>query len=164
MKNLIERLRAALADLAPRERAMVLSGAAVVGVTLLYLLIWEPLASAHRTRAEALRTERLLAVRIEQAAAQARVSASGRAADRSISLLAAVDQTSRSPTLGKAPARVQPEGDREVKVWLEDVPFSNLLRWLQDLQTRYGITASSAEIERGSAPGVVSARVSLVRE
>lgn len=164
MKNQIERLRSALLALAPRERVMVLTGAVVVLVTLLYLLVWEPLTSAHQQRAEGLQRARTLSVRIEQAAAQIKAGGTGRSVDRNQSLVTAVDQTSRSPTLGKAPSRLQPEGDREVKIWFEDVPFANLLRWLQDLETRYGITASSAEIERGGAPGLVSARLTLVRE
>ncbi|SFF32406.1 general secretion pathway protein M [Fontimonas thermophila] len=163
MKHLIDRLHTALVGLTPRERVMVLTGGAVVAVTLGYLLVWEPLAVAHHTRAQALQQERLLAERIERAAAQVRASSS-RAADRRISLLTAVDQTSRTPVLGKPPARIQPEGDREVKVWIDEVPFANLLRWIQELQTRYGITTRSAEIERGSAPGVVNARLTLVRE
>lgn len=163
MKDLIERLRTALLQLAPRERVMVLAAAAVIAVLLLYLLIWEPLATAHTRRAEALQQARAVALRIEEAGARAQAQG-GRRVDRGQSLLAAVDQTSRSPLLGKAPSRVQPEGDREVKIWLEDVAFSSLLRWLQELETRYGINASSAEIERGSASGVVSARLTLVRE
>lgn len=164
MKKQIERLRSALLELAPRERVMVMTGATVFAVTLLYLLIWEPLATAHRQREEGLQRARMLSVRIEQAAAQVTAGGAGRSIDRNQSLVSAVDQTSRSPILGKTPSRLQPEGDREVKIWFEDVPFANLLRWLQDLETRYGITASSAEVERGTAPGLVSARLTLVRE
>lgn len=163
MKKLIERLPAALQQLAPRERVMVLCGGGAVVLTLLYLLIWEPLVLTHERRAQSLEQARALATRIEQAAALAQTGTGRSVADRSLSLLAAIDQTSRSPTLGKAPTRVQPEGDREVKIWLDDVAFANLLRWLQDLETRYGISASSAEIERGSAGGLVSARLTLVR-
>ncbi|MFP5305798.1 MAG: type II secretion system protein GspM [Gammaproteobacteria bacterium] len=163
MKNLIERIEALLQQLAPRERVMVLVGAAVVVVTLLYLVVWQPLAAAHTQRQAALERARALSARIEQAAAQVRATSPGRRVDRELSLLAAVDQTSRSPTLGKAPSRLQPEGDREVKVWLEDVAFDSLLRWLQELETRYGISASSAEIERSATPGQVSVRLTLVR-
>ncbi|HEX4896389.1 MAG TPA: type II secretion system protein M [Solimonas sp.] len=158
------RLQSWLAQLAPRERVLVLSGAGVVALTLLYLLIWEPLAKAHAQRAESLEAARALAGRIETAAALVQSQrGSGGAVNRNLSLLAAVDQTSRSPVLGKPPTRVQPEGDREVRVWIDDVSFDNLLRWLQELETRYGIVARSAELERGQAPGTVNARLSLAR-
>ncbi len=150
-------------QMTPRERVMVLAGGIAVLLTVLYLGAWQPVVKAHAQRAEALDRARATAARIEEAGAQLQSSGPGRQVDRSTSLLAAVDQTSRSPMLGKAPSRVQPEGEREVKIWIEDVAFTNLLRWLQDLDTRYGISADSAEIERGTAPGLVSVRLSLIR-
>ena len=163
MNTFIAQQRARFEGLAPRERLLLLVGGAVVAITVLYLVIWEPLVTAHTTRAQALESARVLANRIESLAAEAQGNRNGSAVNLSVSLLAAVDQTSRSPVLGKAPARVQPEGDREVKVWLEDVAFDKLLRWLVELETLYGIGASSAEIDRGAAPGTVSARLTLVR-
>ena len=163
MKPYLLQLQNRFDALAPRERLLVAVAAVVVLITLLYLLIWEPLVKAHTGRAESLDAARALAARIETAAVLSQRGATGGGVDRVTSLLAAVDQTSRSPVLGKAPSRLQPEGDREVKVWIEDVAFDNLLRWLAELETRYGIGASSAEIERGAASGTVSARLTLVR-
>lgn len=164
MKQLTEKLEASLQQLAPRERVIVAAGAAMLVLVLIYLLAWEPLIEANRQRSEALERARMLATRIEQAAVLVRSQDSGRSVDRDTSLVAVIDRTSRSPVLGKPPSRVQPEGDNEVKVWIEDVPFNNLLRWLQDLETRYGIGATTAEVERGARPGAVSARLSLTRE
>jgi general secretion pathway protein M len=164
MKRLTEQIEASIQQLAPRERVIVGAGAVMLVLVLIYLLAWEPLVQAKHQRAAALDRARALATRIEQAAVLVRGQSSGRSIDRNTSLVAAIDRTSRSPVLGKAPSRVQPEGDDEVKVWIEDVPFNNLLRWLQDLETRYGIGAVTAEVERGARPGVVSVRLSLTRE
>lgn len=160
----LDSLRAVYDQLTVRERVMVGVAAVTLLLTVVYLLVWQPLARAHAVRVQSLEGARMVAIRIEQAGAQQRGQAGARAVDRSTSLLAAVDQTSRSPILGKAPSRVQPEGDREVKVWIDGAAFDHLLRWLLDLETRYGIRAESAEIERGSAPGLVNARLSLVRD
>jgi len=163
MKTLIAQMQGRFDALAPRERLLVLIGGFVGMLTLLYLLVWEPLVLAHSAREHDLEAARALANRIESVSAELASQGSGTAVNRSLSLLAAVDQTSRSPTLGKAPTRIQPEGDREVKIWLEDVPFDNLLRWLVELETRYGIAASSAEVDRGAMAGTVNARLTLVR-
>jgi general secretion pathway protein M len=160
----LESLRLAFGQLSPRERVMVSVGAAALLLTLVYLLAWQPLVKAHTQRAQALERARSIATRIEQAGVQLRARGSASNVDRSTSLLAAVDQTSRSPVLGTAPSRVQPEGDREVRVWIDNVAFANLLRWLRDLEARYGIRAVSAEIERTATPGAVNARISLVRD
>ena len=79
------------------------------------------------------------------------------------SLLAVVDQSRKASALTKPPSRLQPEGDGVVRIWLEDVPFDALLRWLADLQLRYGVRVDTADIERESAPGLVNARVTLMR-
>lgn len=154
----------AYTQLQPRERVVLLAGAIVLLALVAYLGIWTPLVKAHHRNAEALEASRALATRIEAAASLAQGQSSGNV-DRTAALLSVVDQSSRSGTLGKAPTRVQPEGngEREVKVWFEDVPFANTLRWLAELQTRYAIQVSSAEIEQGSAPGLVNARFTLSR-
>lgn len=165
MNALIARFKQWLSTLAPRERVMVLGGGAALAVTLLFLTIWEPLLKTHERRQADLDTARVLANRLEEIAAAAqRAPRNGSAAvNRNLSLLAAVDQSAKAGTLSKPPARIQPEGDAEVKVWLEDVPFEALVRWLADLEARYGIRAQTAEIERQSGAGLVNARLSLVR-
>jgi general secretion pathway protein M len=50
-----------------------------------------------------------------------------------------------------------------VKVWVEEVPFDSLLRWMQELEQRYGIRTQTAEIEKQATPGMVSAQLTLGR-
>ncbi|MGQ0530233.1 MAG: type II secretion system protein GspM [Panacagrimonas sp.] len=149
-----------------RERVMVVLGSSVVLITLLYLLIWEPLVKAHSERAQALQTSRALAVRLEGAAQQVQTLRSRNPAatqGRSMSLMSAVDQASKQGSLGKGPSRIQPEGDREVRVWFEDVSFDAMVRWLADLQSRYGVSVQTLDVEPQAAPGRVNVRLSLVR-
>jgi len=165
LEQLQARVQGYLEQLQPRERWMVLGGGAVLLVVIFYLAIWEPLLLAGKKRADALDSARALAVRIESAASLVQSGRPAGAVDRSTPLISVIDQSSRSPTLGVPPTRVQPEGngDRAVKVWFENVPFDNTVRWLGELQTRYAITVSSAEIEPGSTPGTVTARFTLNR-
>lgn len=150
-----------------RERWIVGVGALALLLTAVYLAIWEPLTQAHESRSAALESSRALAIRIEQAAAKLQGSRGGATAaataGRTLSLMAAVDQASKQTSLGKAPSRMQPEGDREVRVWFEDVSFDALLRWLNDLQTRYGVSVQTLDVEPQDAPGRVNVRLSLVR-
>jgi len=165
MNQYLEQFRAWWAERNQDERRILIAGAIVVAVVLFYVAIWEPVAKAHRRAETTLAENRAVASRLEAMGAEVgrlRGANGASAANRSLSLLAAVDQSSRGPELGKAPSRIQPEGDKEVKLWVDDVPFDALLTWVQQLQMQYGITVSSAEIER-KAEGVVSARLSLVR-
>lgn len=153
-------------ELQPRERLIVAIGAGVLALTLIYLVLWEPFAKARERQLAALADERAFAERLESISAviqRARASGQGAVQGGGQSLLTLVDQAARLPELGKAPTRLQPDGEQEVKIWFEDVPFDNLGRWIGILQSRYGISVSGAEIERRASPGLVNARLSLVR-
>ncbi|TXH03530.1 MAG: type II secretion system protein M [Nevskiaceae bacterium] len=152
--------------LAARERVMVASCAVVVAVTVLFLGIWEPLVKAHRKYEVDLAAARALGQRLEVIAAQAQSAhgTSGAApVATGLSLLSAVDQAGKSGVLTKPLTRIQPEGDNEVKVWIDGVSFDALLRWIGELELRYGIDAQSVDIEKDATPGQVNARLSLVR-
>ncbi len=167
MRQSFDRARERFLALQPRERWILSGGATVLLLTVLYLAVWEPVVDSHRQRVEALESSRLLAIRLEQAAAQVQRSGGQRGgagnAGRSLSLMAAVDQASKQGTLGRSPTRIQPEGDREVRVWFEDVSFDALVPWLADLQVRYGVGVQTLDIEPQATPGKVNARMSLVR-
>lgn len=159
---LLERYR----ELQPRERVMVAVGAAVVVLTLIYLVLWEPFANARAKQFAALADERAFAERLETVGAtvqKARAAGVGAIQGREQSLLTLIDQQGKSPELGKPPARLQPEGDTEVKVWFEDVPFDALVRWMATLETRYGVQIAGAEIERRAGAGLVNARLTVTR-
>lgn len=158
-------LRARYEALQPREQVLVTIAAGVVAFALAYALIWQPFARA-RVR-YALDLEAARAVAQSLAAAQAEV-ASGAGQNFSVigsdvSLLTAVDQAAKSGTLNKAPARLQPDGENQARVWLEDVQFDVLMRWMYELQNNYGLHIDVADIERQPTSGLVNARLSLTR-
>ena len=74
-----------------------------------------------------------------------------------------MDQASKDGILGKAPSRMQPDGDKQVRVWIEDVNFEAVLRWMDDLQNRYGVRVDAVTLEKRPAAGTVNVRLSLVR-
>jgi len=159
---LLERYR----ELQPRERLIVAVGAAVLSLTLIYLVLWEPFANARAKQAAALADERALAERLETIGAavqKARASGVGMVQGSQQSLLSLIDQQGKSPELGRPPARLQPEGENEVRVWFEDVPFDALVRWMATLETRYGVQIDDAEIERRAGAGLVNARLTVMR-
>ncbi len=153
-------------ELQVRERLIVGVGLVVVLVTLLYLALWEPATHARAQQAAALSDARALAERLEVIAAsvqKAGAAGVGAIQGREQSLLTLIDQQGKSSELGKLPTRLQPEGDNEVKVWFEDVPFDSLTRWMATLESRYGVQISGAEFERRAGSGLVNARLTVVR-
>ena len=158
-------LRARFEALQPREQLLVAAGGLVMVLALIYLVLWQPFALARSHRAQELESARSLAARIEQIGAQvqAQPSSGPPVVGHDVSLLSAVDQASKDGVLGKPLSRINPDGDDQVRVWIDDVPFDALLRWVDDLQSRYGVRIDNIAVERRSAAGVVSARLSLKR-
>ena len=72
-----------------------------------------------------------------------------------------LNQVSRSTgQFNIKPTRLQPEGSDGVSVWFDDIPFNDLMRWL-DQQSRSGIGVKQMSVDREEATGTVNARVVL---
>lgn len=162
MKELLERARAWWSSLADRERRVLAGGGIALALIVAYTGVWEPLAGARQQRQAELQAARALAVQLENLAA-AGPRPGGAAAGAGQSLLAIVEQSRKASAIDKPPSRLQPEGEDTVRIWLDDVPFDALVRWLGDLHTRYGVRVDNADIDRESGPGLVNARLTLMR-
>ena len=50
-----------------------------------------------------------------------------------------------------------------MRVWIDEIAFENLLRWVDELEQKQGVRAQTIDLERGEQPGRVNARLTLVR-
>lgn len=148
-----------------RERQLVGGGAAVLLLLLLYVMIWEPLASGYHSLRDSVAQQKQNLVWMQQAAVQIKaLQRSGGSAARGLggrSLLAVVDQSARSGGLGPAIKRIEPDGSKGVKIWLEGVAFDPMILWLGKLTKSYQIETSIITIEP-QGEGRVNARLTLL--
>ena len=152
--------------LQPREQLLVGIAGIVIAIAVIYAGIWQPFARARIRNAAELEAARAIAnsLVVAQAEVQARGQrGGGPIVGADVSLLTAVDQASKNGTLTKPPSRLQPDGENQARVWLEDVQFDVLLRWMYELQNNYGLKIDVADIERQPTSGLVNARLSLTR-
>lgn len=158
-------LRSRYDALQAREQTLVSTAAALLVMALLYSAVWQPFARDRKQLAADLDAARQVAIRLAQAEADVRLAApqSAPVVGSDVSLLTAVDQATKNGTLKKPPARLQPDGENAARIWLEDVEFEVLLRWMLELQTRYGVTLDVVDIEKREAAGLVNARLSVLR-
>ncbi|MBK1672922.1 general secretion pathway protein GspM [Ectothiorhodospira shaposhnikovii] len=151
--------------LSSRDRRILILGGLFLALILPYGLIWLPLND--RVEATARTVERLQGDLgwMEAASAQVRAargqSGPAPAAQGTQSLLGLVDATARQANLASSLRRVQPEGAGTVRVWMENVAFDDLLRWLDGLGQQYGIQVSGLVVDRQPAAGRVNARLVL---
>lgn len=153
-------------NLAPRERWIVSAGGVMFALMMYFLLVWDPLsqkaARLHNDLADARDLVSFMQSTRQQVAQLGGQSASApRSSGRS--LLADVDSSSKRNGLGDKIKRIQPEGQTSVRVWIEGVPFEQLLRWMDQLQNQLGIVLSDGSLDRDDIAGTVKARLTLVR-
>ena len=154
-----------LANLAPRERRILVGGAVVLVVLLFYVLVWEPLHAGVAQMRTAVAEQRDTLRWMHEAAAEVKsLAASGGQGGGGLggrSLLAVVDQSARSANLGPALKRVEPEGQASARVRLEGASFDAMVGWLTGLARSSQVFATSLSIERADANGQVDARLTL---
>ncbi len=149
----------------PREQLILAVAGLVLAGLLYFLLVWEPLyKSLHQQRAEIQEARSLATWLVE---IRPEVQASGghiaQGASGGRSMLSVVDTAARQAGLGTKVKRIQPDGDKNVRVWIEEAPLTDILRWIQTLHDRHGIDTSNLNMDRGKAAGTASARMTLER-
>jgi general secretion pathway protein M len=153
------------AGLEPRERRLVTGGGVLLLVLLLYLMIWEPIAGNYQGLKDGVAEQKKTLAWMKQGAAELKLlQRGGSSAARGLggrSLLAVVDQSARSGGLGPAIKRIEPEGSKGVKVWLEGVAFDPMILWLGQITRTYQIETSIITIEPQGG-GRVNARLTLL--
>jgi general secretion pathway protein M len=160
----MEALRAWFEQLAPRERALVVAASVLVVFAVVYVGGWQPLQVRAEQNAKAVADYRALLDELTQVAARRGPQRGAEAApDSEQSLVLLVDRTTRNQGLANYLKRNQPDGDEMIRLRFEEAPFDNLLRWLVEMQSRYGIGAVSANIDASRAAGRVNCNLVLSR-
>lgn len=95
------------------------------------------------------------AMRARQAAT--RGAASHLAAGQS--LLSAVSSSAKAAGLNLQ--RFDPEGERRVRVTLENAVFTDVMGWLLELEARYGLVVEDFNADSRPQPGIVNIRLTL---
>lgn len=155
-----------LGTLNTRERNMVFAGAIFLFISLFYLAIWDPVFSTLESEKLQYQSQRELLSWMKSASTEARALQSAGAAlnnrskNESLSSLA---ERSALSTGTKAFIR-KLESDKDgVKVQLDQADFDRIIFWLHDMQSKYGIYASSILVEPHKEKGAVNVRITLER-
>ncbi len=148
-----------------RERVMVGGGAIVVLIMLLYVMVWSPIMKGAVEQEAAVARAGKLLVWMKKSIADAKLmeGAGGQAGGLrpGQSLLSLIDSTAKSSGFGPQVKRVKPDGENKVQIWIDDVPFDQLVQWLESLQQVYGVHVTSTTIDRGNFEGKVNANLQL---
>jgi len=150
-------------DLTRREKIMVAMGGVILLMLVSYMIFIKPVRDEYirlQTEVPAKRADLqwMRSVVFEQNKNTSVSQASGGGAT---SLLKIIDQSARQHKISAHLARVEPVGNSGVKLWLENVLYTDFLGWLRSLAIGNMFTVSSLSVERTSVSGQVSVRLSL---
>ena len=166
LNNLLSPLNQWLDTLEKRERHIVIGGIVALIIMLFYLIIWEPITENYNTQLQKYNSQRQLHSWMKNASAEIRSlkSSGGNNASRfknqSISSLA---ERSAVSTGIKSFIEKIDQNKKGVKVKLKAANFDLIIRWLNDLQTKYGIISRKVSLEKTDVSGAVNAQITLER-
>jgi len=148
-----------------RDQRVLLVGACIVSLFLVWALAWHPLDLRRTQLDEQLDAARrdLAFVLISQAEVERLRNAGVRSrADRQgKSLLALADVSARGANLDGMLKRLEPIGSHGVRATFEFAPFDSVIGWVEDLARDYGVQVTDFSADRIDATGLVNARITL---
>lgn len=160
--NLPAPLRTWYDGLAPRERRLVVIGAAAIALMIVYLAVISPIRSAHSRLLDEVQQKRQLLALINRSAG--RIQSAGSSVGQlkaGESVFTATSAAIQSSAISGAVQRLEQTQDGGVRLSLSGVSFDALVQWLGSLSREDGIVATRATIQQGNNPGTVDATLTL---
>ncbi|SLN13006.1 Type II secretion system protein M [Roseivivax jejudonensis] len=147
----------ALASLSPRERMLLLVGAVLILALVLWRFAWQPIQAERAALNDDI--ARYLALR--RVAELADVAPGGTAQGAAEPAAPLSQRATRSAeSAGVRITRIDPQGARLTLV-VQDAAFRDILAWTVALEREEYARVTALEVDRQTAPGTVSARLTL---
>ena len=162
LNELKAKVQTYLDGLNPRERRLVVGGGIFLIIFILYQLTWAPFANGVVNMQTKVNKQQQDLLWMQQAAQEVKSlqgGSGGRGATYRGSVLGLIEKSARQHGLGESIRKVQPEGQKGVRVWMDKVAFDRIMSWLDELQTKQGVTVSSFSAENTGQPGRVNIRM-----
>jgi len=147
-----------------QEQRIILVLAGLIGLSLIYLLIWSPITESFQQKKSQIATKQLLASWMEKTAQdiiQLKPLTAQQQKRNSGPLLSTIDRTIKIARLNQTMKRLEPQGNDRVQIWFEKTAFDTLINWLGKIEGEYGIQIQTINIERLEQSGRVNARLVL---
>lgn len=138
-----------------REQRLIMVMSAVVGVFIVYGLMWQPLnKNITQSKLKVERQQDLLVWVKENTKRYQEAKRNGRSSSGA-SLSSIVNRTSRLNNI--TITRMQPQGD-DLQVWIDEISFNQLLAWLEQLASRENLQVKNIDLSLADQQGVVRVR------
>ena len=163
MNPLIDNIQKSLNRLNPRERIIVIGGGLVLLVVAVYLLAWQPLLEKQDMLKASIKSQQELHQWMLKSVAEVKLlTGSGQHKLLNPSAMQSViNRTAKTALPGALIKRIEKNRQQGVQVWIEQVAFDDMMKWLGSLQQGKGIRVASIVSDRTDQAGRVNARLVL---
>ncbi len=153
-------------SLQARERLFVITAAVFLAFAILYLGLWMPLDRGQKSLSLSVDTWKTALAELRPLKGQLQGAGQGQTqtVGRNQSLVVIIDNTLRERGLYSALQRSQPTTGNGIRVDFENVAFDDLVLWLGDLSTSYGLQVRSGSFSSPrDSEGRVNSTLTLER-
>lgn len=151
----------ALERFSEREQKMLKWGVMLVVVALLWAFVYLP--SGRNLEAKQQRTH-MLQMQLEQMKSSQPTGVTRQALPIDTGFSAWVDQQMVGLTLQNAITRAEPQGDSQMTLWLQNVPFDVVIDWLHRIEGQYAVSSQQLDVVlKDKAAGLCDMRMTLVK-
>lgn len=155
-------MRSWFLQLNQREQLSVLVLGLVIGLYLLYMLLWSPLDGARDRLAQQNEGVATSLQRVDAMVSEiTRLRESGARPGARRNLTSLVNQSTSA--LGLPVSRLQPNSRGEIQVRLENAAFDDLLAWLYQMEYREGLLVREVSVTQAGSVGRVNATVRIAQ-
>jgi len=144
------------------EQQVLLIGAIISGLLLIYLFIIDPVYSGRAEAEQRLQATRQAFAVAQQQAADLKASSPGGGVTATGSLLTVVESSAQIEGLRGALKRLQPSGNDQIQVSLEGASYQQVMQWLSKLRPE-GIRAQRVDIQVDSQTDLLQVQLVLAR-
>jgi general secretion pathway protein M len=152
-----------------RERQLVVAASVVIAATLFYLVIWEPIHKNIAEQSQKYQSQVGILEWMQNAANEVRLlkttgSSNRKKASSNQAVTLLVEQSATLAGIKPFLTKLESTSDKGARVTIDAASFDQLLLWLNTLQIQYGISVTSANLDRDDKPGTVNVRMTLKRD
>ena len=164
----LDELQQRFNNLSQRDQNLTIAMAIILVITLFYTAIWEPLHLNLKNQQAIQITQNEIISWMHGAAAEVRsLKSSGRKAGKKLNANSPVsivaEQSATTSGLKKQISKIESSGKNAAQIKIDNASFDQMLIWIDALKIRYGMSVSSAKIERTEKSGIINARLTLNR-
>lgn len=149
-----------------RERVFLLTATVFLVFAVLYLGIWAPLDRGQKSLSLSVNSWKnaLIEIRSLKYQLQPLASEQSQQIEHNQSLVVIIDNTLRKRNLYNSLQRSQPITSSRISVEFENITFDELILWLGDLSTKYGLKLQSGNFSYAhDSEGRVNSTITLER-